>query len=578
MTINKSDPLFNEYISSLKWPVPLVNWLRQLISVVDQKLDILLDMDGAIPVVNSDGELVNSGLLAASVVSTSDTSVSDNAIVRMDGDDGVTIMGSLVTIDDDGGVNIPSGQTYNIDGSPHTHTISLALNDLTDVVITDAEQGDVLFRGAAGWVNTHPGVDGQVWTTHGDSADPSWESMVGPGGSDNHIQYNVGGVFSGKSTFTFDPDTNTFTAIGVTSLKADPSYAPSLYVSPSGRLAYGFTADVPTYSFSLVGTSGMSIGVERNTIGDAGSELSFFAGGAKSGATNANGGPLRLRAGHATGSGSSVVEIWTASAGAAGTTDHAATLKITIDGYGNVDIPSGCTYRINGVAHTHTDIDALTVGGYGAGALCLGTGWSFSTDTWVYVNTTSFKIVGTNKTSFFVPGTEIKLVQSSAWKYFYVVSSTYSTDTVVTVTGGSDFSLADSTITQPSYSYSCPPDFPVWFNHAETWAGFSTAPADGVSRFKVEGRQVIWNLFRGTAGTSNANNCTATLPITAKTLTGYLVGFKGISTDGGIVYDDGSRGYIITGGTVANFCRANSPTGWATSGDKNFVGLIFYEI
>lgn len=45
----------------------------------------------------------------------------DNAVIRRDGDVG-KVQESLVTIDDNGSMNIPSGETYDIDGSPHTHT------------------------------------------------------------------------------------------------------------------------------------------------------------------------------------------------------------------------------------------------------------------------------------------------------------------------------------------------------------------------------------------------------------------------------------------------------------------------
>ena len=50
-------------------------------------------------------------------VSTSDSSATDNAIVREDGTGGTTIQKSLATIDDSGSINIPSGETYNINGT-----------------------------------------------------------------------------------------------------------------------------------------------------------------------------------------------------------------------------------------------------------------------------------------------------------------------------------------------------------------------------------------------------------------------------------------------------------------------------
>ena len=49
----------------------------------------------------------------------------DNTISRYNGTDNKTIQGSLASVVDSGGINIPTGQTYNINGSPHTHSASL---------------------------------------------------------------------------------------------------------------------------------------------------------------------------------------------------------------------------------------------------------------------------------------------------------------------------------------------------------------------------------------------------------------------------------------------------------------------
>lgn len=56
-----------------------------------------------------------------------------------------------------------------------------ALDDLTDVVITSAQRGDILYRGASGWVNLHNDIAGEFLRTNGDGADPSWETPAGGG-------------------------------------------------------------------------------------------------------------------------------------------------------------------------------------------------------------------------------------------------------------------------------------------------------------------------------------------------------------------------------------------------------------
>jgi len=84
-------------------------------------------------------------------------------------------------------------------------------------------------------------------------------------------------------------------------------------------------------------------------------------------------------------------------------------------------------------------------------------GWIYDTDTWTYVSATSFKIAGKNVAYRFPKGTKIKLVQSGSTKYFYVTAATFSTDTTVTITGGSDYTLASATISGQAYSYADAP-------------------------------------------------------------------------------------------------------------------------
>lgn len=52
------------------------------------------------------------------------TGSTDNAVLRADGTGGSTMQSSLATVDDSGTVNIPTGQTYNINNTPHTHGAS----------------------------------------------------------------------------------------------------------------------------------------------------------------------------------------------------------------------------------------------------------------------------------------------------------------------------------------------------------------------------------------------------------------------------------------------------------------------
>jgi len=144
-------------------------------------------------------------------------------------------------------------------------------------------------------------------------------------------------------------------------------------------------------------------------------------------------------------------------------------------------------------------------------------GWIADSATWTYVSATTFT-VPTDVTAQFRKGTKLKLTQTSA-KYFYVTGSSYGApNTTVTVTGGSDYSLANAAITLPFYSYqSAPQGFPGWFNWTIVFTGFSVDPSTPVSRFFVDGTRCFLKIAMGN-GTSNATTFYVSLPITAATI------------------------------------------------------------
>lgn len=74
-------------------------------------------------------------------------SATDNAIARYDTTTGKLIQTSLVTIDDSGSVNIPTGQTYKINGS------ALASTNLSDVSVATGSNDDFLQMKAGVWSN-----------------------------------------------------------------------------------------------------------------------------------------------------------------------------------------------------------------------------------------------------------------------------------------------------------------------------------------------------------------------------------------------------------------------------------------
>jgi hypothetical protein len=89
----------------------------------------------------------------------------------------------------------------------------------------------------------------------------------------------------------------------------------------------------------LSGTTAQTLGMARNTTSNtAGNNLTIEASGATSAATDKAGGNLVLSSGTSTGTGSSSIQFQTAKASVSGTTDNAASTKMTILGDGNVGI------------------------------------------------------------------------------------------------------------------------------------------------------------------------------------------------------------------------------------------------
>ncbi len=101
----------------------------------------------------------------------------------------------------------------------------------------------------------------------------------------------------------------------------------------------GIGTGAPTNLLSLGGTAARTIWMERNTTAaTAGQGLTLSSGGAIAGTADLAGGDLTLKSGISTGTGTSAMHFYTATAGSTGTADNAPTEKMTILGNGNVGI------------------------------------------------------------------------------------------------------------------------------------------------------------------------------------------------------------------------------------------------
>ena len=168
--------------------------------------------------------------------------------------------------------------------------ISTALNDLSDVTITGAAQGDVLYYNGSAWVNLAAGTSGKFLKTQGAGANPVWDTPAGAGDMQ-------------KATYDSDTDDKIDAAAGGTDLDTSGSTGvPSISAgtwSVAATLAHelgGLEADVSAYSGLIKisgGTTSQAVagtdyaatrtGVYRTIWIDAGAMVPCTTNGAEAG-------------------------------------------------------------------------------------------------------------------------------------------------------------------------------------------------------------------------------------------------------------------------------------------------------
>lgn len=169
-------------------------------------------------------------------------------------------------------------------------------------------------------------------------------------------------------------------------------------------------------------------------------------------------------------------------------------------------------------------------------------------------------------------GMFIRLVQGGTTKYFQVCSTaTYSNpSTTFNITGGTDYTLANSAISSAYMARSRPAGFPDDFLYSYTPTGYSANPT-GASRFSLNGRWAMVVIYESADGTSNTTSKGYGLPLAAVCSGLSLITLQTIT-----VKDSGTRafGKHITGNgssTCTCYPTATSPT-WTASGASNTCG------
>lgn len=135
-------------------------------------------------------------------------------------------------------------------------------------------------------------------------------------------------------------------------------------------------------------------------------------------------------------------------------------------------------------------------------------GWVGATDTWVYASASTFTIAGVDRTATYTKGTRLKFTNTTL-KYAVVISSAFSTNTTVTIATNTDFTLANTTISSPYYSYQVNPQgYPTWFTYSSspTWGGTPPTTPTTVAQFSVVGSQCFYRFYQTNTGAGSTNS------------------------------------------------------------------------
>lgn len=173
-------------------------------------------------------------------------------------------------------------------------------------------------------------------------------------------------------------------------------------------------------------------------------------------------------------------------------------------------------------------------------------------------------------------GTRVSLVQSSTTKYFYVIAKT---GTTITLTGGSDYTLANAAITSPQYSNEAtPPGFPLWMNYTpSSVTGFSTNPT-ATYRFHITGRICTVTTRRSADGTSNATGFTVSAPVAAANPVTYQWTAPCTGTNNGVALTAPGLVQILNNSSTINVYGNYAAGGWTASGAKGADFTLSYEM
>lgn len=249
-------------------------------------------------------------------------------------------------------------------------------------------------------------------------------------------------------------------------------------------------------------------------------------------------------------------------------------ISVTLTNATGLPIATGVSGLGTGVATflatpSSANLATAVTGETGTGALVFGTAptisspiiqqdwnmWITATDTWTYASATTFTIAGVDRTAIFTKGTRLKFTNNAITVYATVIASAFSTNTTVTVATNTDYTIANSAITLPFYSYAAnPAGWPTWFTftHNATWNGTPPTTPTTVAQFSTIGQMCYYRFYQTNTGAgTNNNTITINQPIASS-----------ISAS---IYHDGGVGYY----------SSNDNTGLPNQAPAMFYCILF---
>lgn len=262
-------------------------------------------------------------------------------------------------------------------------------------------------------------------------------------------------------------------------------------------------------------------------------------------------------------------------------TSSAGTLTVTnpTGPTANVDLPA--TGVVAGSYGDAADAVTITVDAYGrataltsvpiagGGTVVASDGWVPDTsEAWTYASFTAgppaagtFTVPGDVRAKYAV-GTRIKLVQTTTRYYVVSAAPTYDgTNTTVTISGGTDYTLANAAISGNAHSYvGTPQGYPGTFNFAPGTTGLVSETVN-LAAFAVSGR--VMTVFYDVTGTSNSTAKSFTLPIVSAST---LFQPAGLTINNGTLAATAGRFSVAASSGTGNLGQTASGSAWTASG------------